>query len=352
MVYVNKYKVYLNRRTTPRHTRLIDTLVILRTLKIIRLLISFYRNFFLLSLLITLVCGILFREYGFNILPYLFSLKLSATALIFFFIHSYKSREFYYYQNLGLSRTFLWTITLLFDFFLYLLLLLEASKALTMSHTLHADNIQLTFGSRSILSNIHLQCKTGHITGLLGRNGTGKSCLMRILYGELPATSRSVRFDGHPVSEPCKHPDLLLFLPQFNFIPKTLRLSRILDDFQLEFKDLEKKFPEFSKASRSRIRELSGGQIRLVELYIIARSPSRFALLDEPFTHLMPLQIEKVKEILLEEKEKKGFLITDHLHREVTAISDQLYLLADGATHLVNTDQDLERFGYLPPKRN
>jgi lipopolysaccharide export system ATP-binding protein len=326
--------------------------VILRLFIIIKLLLTFYRSFFVLSFLITLVCLGLFLEYGPDIFFILLWLKLSATALIFFFIRTYKHREFYYYQNLGLSRTFLWTTTLLFDFFLYLLLLLEASKALTMTHTLHADNIQLTFGSRSILSNIHLQCKTGHITGLLGRNGTGKSCLMRILYGDLPAASRSVRFDGHPVSEPGKHPHLLVFLPQFNFIPKMLPLPRVLDDFQLEFKDLEKKFPEFSKARRSRIRELSGGQIRLVELYIIARSASRFALLDEPFTHLMPLQIEKIKEILLEEKEKKGFLITDHLHREVTSVSDQLYLLADGATHPVNTNEDLERFGYLPPKRN
>jgi ABC-type multidrug transport system ATPase subunit len=305
-----------------------------------------------MSFLITLVCLSLFLEFGSDIFFVLLWLKLSATAIIFFFIRTYKRPEFYYYQNLGLSRTFLWTTTLVFDFFLYLLLLLEASKFLTMSHTLHADNIQLTFGSRPILSDIHLQCKTGHITGLLGRNGAGKSCLMRILYGDLPATSRSVRFDGLPVAEPRKHPDLLRFLPQFSFIPKTLTLSRVLADFQLEFNHLEKKFPEFSKAHQSRIQELSGGQIRLVELYIIARSPSRFALLDEPFTHLMPLQIEKIKELLLEEKEKKGFLITDHLHREVTSVSDQLYLLADGATYPVNAKEDLERLGYLPPKRN
>jgi hypothetical protein len=44
-------------------------------------------------------------------------------TLVFFFIRTYKSKEFIYYQNLGLSRTFLWTSTLLFDFVLYLLLL-------------------------------------------------------------------------------------------------------------------------------------------------------------------------------------------------------------------------------------
>lgn len=69
-------------------------------------------------------------------------------------------------------------------------------------------------------------------------------------------------------------------------------------------------------------------------------------MLDEPFTHLMPLQIEKIKEMLLEEKENKGLLITDHLYRHVTAISDHVYLLTNSKTHLVNSKQDIGRLGY------
>jgi ABC-type multidrug transport system ATPase subunit len=215
-----------------------------------------------------------------------------------------------------------------------------------MKHQMEADSIQLEFGSRSILSDIHIRCETGTITGLLGRNGEGKSCLMRILYGDLPATGRSVRFDGLFVAEPYRRPDLLLFLPQFNFIPGSLTLPRVLNDFQLEFRDLESSFPEFSRLWRYRIRELSGGERRLIHLYLIIRSPSRFALLDEPFTHLMPMQIEKVKEMLLREKENKGLLITDHLFREVTAVSDRLYILVDGKTFLTRSGQDIETLGY------
>ena len=215
-----------------------------------------------------------------------------------------------------------------------------------MKHTLEADSIQLEFGLRSILSDIHIQCETGKITGLLGRNGQGKSCLMRILYGDLPATSRSVRIDNKPVLAAYKQPHLLLYLPQFNFIPPSLTIPRVLNDFQLQFGDLEKNFPEFGPVRRSSLRNLSGGQRRLFHIYIIIRSHCRFALLDEPYTHLSPLQVEKVKELMLEEKKNKGLLITDHLYRDITGIADHVYILAEGKTHLIKNEREIEMLGY------
>jgi lipopolysaccharide export system ATP-binding protein len=321
-----------------------------RLITTIKLVLTFYKSFFIASFLITLLCCLLFLEFGPAILLPLHWLKLSAIAIIFFYIRTYKNKEFYYYQNLGLSKTFLWSLTLSLDLALYVLFLLGV-KTFTMHH-LSADSIQLTLGPRPILTNIHLHCRTGAVTGLLGRNGAGKSCLLQILYGTLPATSRSVRFDGQPVSKPYQHPDLIRFLPQFNFIPKTLSLRRILDDFQIPSADLEKQFPEFNKAHKRPIGQLSGGQRRLIELYVIICCPSHFALLDEPFTHLMPLQIEKVKELLLEYRSKKAFLLTDHLYRDVISISDQLYVLTDGATHHLDTPLDIQKFAYMPPRRN
>jgi ABC-type multidrug transport system ATPase subunit len=215
-----------------------------------------------------------------------------------------------------------------------------------MIHKLEADSIFLKFGLRTILSDIHIQCRTGEITGLLGRNGQGKTCLMRILYGDLPASSRSVRLDSQLVFQAYKQKELILYLPQFNFIPEWLTLQRIFNDFNLEFRDLEQRFAQFRTRQKSRIRDLSGGERRLINVYLIIRSQSRFALLDEPFSHLMPIQIEKIKEMLQEEKGSKGFLITDHLYRHITDISDKFYILADGRTHLAQNIGDVERLGY------
>ena len=214
-----------------------------------------------------------------------------------------------------------------------------------MTHTLEADSIQLQFNDRRILDDIYLKCETGKITGLLGRNGQGKSCLMQIIYGRLKC-EKSVRFDNASQYEAFKRPDLLLYLPQFNFIPKALTVKRIFEDFELEYSSFERRFPEFQTRYKSSINSLSGGENRLVELYVIVKSKSQFAMLDEPFTHLNPVQIEKVHDLLLEEKINKGLLITDHMFRHITQICDNLYVLTNGKTYLTKSIEEIETLGY------
>jgi lipopolysaccharide export system ATP-binding protein len=216
-----------------------------------------------------------------------------------------------------------------------------------MMHKLEADSILLEFDSRKILSDIYLNSETGKITGLLGRNGEGKTCLLNIIYGSLEPENKSIRIDNKFILHPFKHPELLLYLPQFNFLPKSLRLKRIFRDFNIDFTFFKKDFPDTTLDHSSKVKELSGGELRLIEAYLIIRSKTKFVMLDEPFSHIMPVHVEKIKEILKEEKNNKGILLTDHMYRHITDISDDLYVLSGRKTHLVKESEDLERFGYV-----
>jgi ABC-type multidrug transport system ATPase subunit len=215
-----------------------------------------------------------------------------------------------------------------------------------MKHLLEIDGVSLNFSGRVILSDIYLKSKTGKIVGLLGRNGQGKSCLMKIISGTLKSESRSIRFDGKTVFELAGRSDLILYLPQFNFIPSFLTLERVFKDFCLNISEFQTHFPEFTEKSNLKISEFSGGERRMVELYLIIKSESQFALLDEPFTHISPLQIERIKKLLIAEKENKGFIISDHMFRHITDIADSIYLLNDGKLHLTESTEDIETLGY------
>jgi len=216
-----------------------------------------------------------------------------------------------------------------------------------MIHILEADGIQLNFGLRKILSDVYLKCETGRITGLLGRNGQGKTCLMNVILGTLNSSINSIRIDGSVMKKINTRPDVLLYLPQFNFIPKALSVKKVLDDFGLNEAEFENRFPDFKSRLDLKVNQLSGGQWRTLELYIVVKTPSLFAMLDEPFTHLNPLQIENIKEFLLEEKVNKGILLTDHMYNHLLDVSDTVYLLKDGKTYRAGTLEELDSLGYV-----
>ena len=215
-----------------------------------------------------------------------------------------------------------------------------------MIHKLEADSIELNFGSRPILKDIYITCETGKITGFLGRNGEGKSCLMQIICGNLKPQNKSIRVDNKSVVNDARLPDLLRYLPQFNFIPKSLSVKRVFNDYQLDFSRFETDFLDLGVKYNSVIKKLSGGQVRIIELYIILRSNTKFVLLDEPFTHIMPLHIEQIKKIINEEKMNKGIILTDHLYQHLLNMSDSLFVLVNGKTYLAKDLSDIERLGY------
>jgi len=99
----------------------------MRVAKTIRLILTFYKNFLLASLIITAGCVCIFWKYGFTTFLVLFWFKVATLALIYYFINNYKSKEYYYYQNLGISKVLLWAFTLTFDFTLFIFLIIQTS---------------------------------------------------------------------------------------------------------------------------------------------------------------------------------------------------------------------------------
>lgn len=216
-----------------------------------------------------------------------------------------------------------------------------------MKNTLEIDSLILEFGMKRVLHDVYLKCETGKITGLLGRNGSGKTCLMNVIFGTLTTAGQSVRVNGKTLLKVSRQPKTMRYLPQFNFIPKSLTLKRIFTGFKLDFSTFIKKFPEFSEYHNSKLKRLSGGEQRIVEIYIILCSNTKFCLLDEPFSQVMLVHIETIKNLLVQEKSKKGILITDHLYKHIIDICDDLYVIADGKTHLTKSIEEIENLGYI-----
>ena len=215
-----------------------------------------------------------------------------------------------------------------------------------MKNKLEVDSVILEYGLKRILQNVYLKSETGKVTGLLGRNGTGKSSLMKIIFGEINPSGRSIRLNNKPLLGIIRNPNEIRYLPQHSFIPNSLRIERVFKDLELDFQAFVEEFPKFEKYKKSKLKHLSGGEKRIVEIYSILVSKTKFCMLDEPFSQVMPLHIEVIKKIIDREKENKGIILTDHLYRHIVGICDDLYVISKGKTHLTESIEDLETLGY------
>ena len=216
-----------------------------------------------------------------------------------------------------------------------------------MIHSLEVDSVILEFEQKRVLQDVFLKNETGKTTGLLGRNGTGKTCLMRIIYGELKTTNKSIRLDGKVIFDGFRNPNTLRYLPQFSFIPGNLKIKRIFNDFNLNFSEFIEYFPGFEKYYNFKLRSLSGGECRIVEIYSVLASNTKFCMLDEPFTKVMPVHVDTIKSIIKDEKKNKGIIITDHLYEHIIDICDEIYVITNGKTYLTKDKSDLKKLGYI-----
>jgi len=88
-------------------------------MRTIRLIYTFYRSFFIASILVTLACIAIINEHGLKALGSLLWIKIFTLGLIFLFIRNYKRKEFFYYQNLGISKKRLWISVFTVDILLF-----------------------------------------------------------------------------------------------------------------------------------------------------------------------------------------------------------------------------------------
>src|SRR5579863_5130779 len=96
--------------------------------KIIRLVWTFYKTFILASFIITACCIVLFWKYGISSFAILFWFKVTTLGVIYYFINTYRNREYYYFKNLGISKIFLWIVILTFDLMMFVLLISQTYK--------------------------------------------------------------------------------------------------------------------------------------------------------------------------------------------------------------------------------
>lgn len=95
-----------------------------------------------------------------------------------------------------------------------------------------------------------------------------------------------------------------------------------------------------------KVKDLSGGELRYLEIMLVLNSPAPFILLDEPFNGLSPVTVEKIQEQISASARSKGIVITDHNFRAVHKVANKYMLLNECYLKEVKELTELTPFGY------
>ena len=215
------------------------------------------------------------------------------------------------------------------------------------NNKLLVDSVHLEFGQQQVLQSAFITAQTGRVTGVLGRNGCGKSCLFKCIMGGIKAQNIFIRLNDDPDTDYAHIGNRIKYLPQNSFIPDKITLGEAFRLYDVDYDGLVSFDPKFHTMQRRELRELSGGEVRIAEMYLILNSKAKFCILDEPFSNVAPKYVEKMQELIQQHKVDKGIIISDHMYESVMGITDDLYLLRDGYTFPIKSREDLIHHGYI-----
>ncbi|WP_257668834.1 ATP-binding cassette domain-containing protein [Parapedobacter tibetensis] len=209
------------------------------------------------------------------------------------------------------------------------------------------DSAQCRFGNRNVLNAVFLNCGLGEIVGVLGRNGSGKSVLLKMIFGIEKGQFKHLTINGKIVKKAFLTGQVG-YLPQKRLLPSSSKVGFAVNMLTTVYRDDLLQNEHVKRHLNDKMGDLSGGLARLIEGLIILYGDPPFVLLDEPFLHLEPM----LKLLFIDEidkfKAKKGIIITDHSYRDILGISDRIVLIHNGSNYQIQKEEDLITHGYVP----
>jgi len=175
---------------------------------------------------------------------------------------------------------------------------------------LKISGLEAAIQAVTVLRDVHLEVPSGVMAGLIGRNGAGKTSLMRSIMGLLPSRRGSVEFNGLDLGKVPSHGRTragIGYMPEDRrLIPELTAEENILlplwamngNGSGERLKKVYEQIPELVAMGERRALQLSGGQQKLVALGRALICGTRLLLLDEPFEGVAPALAQRISDVI------------------------------------------------------
>jgi len=209
---------------------------------------------------------------------------------------------------------------------------------------LKIDTLHQYYGGSHILRGLSFEAKVGEVTCLLGRNGVGKTTLLRCLMGLVQAREGSVEWEGKPITmlKPQQRVHAgIAYVPQGREIFPRLTVEENLLMGLSRFPAREARevpafiyelFPVLEQMKQRRGGDLSGGQQQQLAIGRALASRPRLLILDEPTEGIQPSVIKEIGAVIrrLAERGDMAILLVEQFYDFAEELADQYLVMARG----------------------
>ena len=199
---------------------------------------------------------------------------------------------------------------------------------------LEIKNLNKSYENKKILNNINIKVESGKIVGLLGKNGVGKSTLIKIINGLLQKDSGEILLNGNKITPQDK--EKIAYLPEKTYLNKNMRVIdyfNYMSEFYGTF-NKEKAINLLEKLNlniNTKICKMSKGMQEKLQLILVMARDAELYILDEPLGGVDPATRDYILDTILSNfKEGSSVIISTHLISDIEKILDDVIFIDDG----------------------
>lgn len=214
-----------------------------------------------------------------------------------------------------------------------------------MNELLTCNQLTKKYGQKAVLSSLNLTLESGHIIGLLGPNGSGKTTFIKLINGLLTPTSGEILIQGMKPGVETKK--IVSYLPDKNYLSDwmtTKDLIRFFSDFYSDFKD-QKAYDMLQRLNldpKQKLKTMSKGTKEKVQLVLVMSREAKLYCLDEPIGGVDPATRDYILNTIINNyKEDASVLISTHLISDVESILDHVIFIKNGELTLSSSVDDI-----------
>ena len=199
---------------------------------------------------------------------------------------------------------------------------------------LEIKDLNKSFDNKEILKDINLSIQSGRIIGLLGKNGVGKTTLIKLINDLLTPTSGEILIKGQKIGVETKK--VISYLPERTYLNKQMKVSEVISYFEdfydnFDSKKAKKLLKDLDLDINQKLTKMSKGMQEKVQLVLVMSRNADLYVLDEPLGGVDPATRDYILDTILSNfNENASVIISTHLISDIEKILDEVIFIDKG----------------------